>query len=94
MTNPSSPAITAVDVRKSFGDNVVLDGLDLTVEQGNVFALLWGGQDERRPADPDGSTGVVDELSDLDEIDRGLDAVQAGHPLAQLVREEAPRSVL
>ena len=33
MTDPSSPAITAVDVRKSFGDNVVLDGSDLAVEQ-------------------------------------------------------------
>ena len=33
MTDPSSPAITAVDVRKSFGDNVVLDGPDLAVEQ-------------------------------------------------------------
>ena len=40
MTDPSSPAITAVDVRMSFGDNVVLDGLDLTVEPGSVFALL------------------------------------------------------
>ena len=40
MPDPSSPAIAAVDVRKSFGDNVVLDGLDLTVERGSVFALL------------------------------------------------------
>ncbi|MGO9886094.1 MAG: ABC transporter, partial [Solirubrobacteraceae bacterium] len=40
MTAPSSPAIIAVDVRKSFGDNVVLDGLELAVEQGSVFALL------------------------------------------------------
>src|SRR6476661_5777248 len=40
MTDSSSPAITAVDVRMSFGDNVVLDGLDLTVEPGSVFALL------------------------------------------------------
>ena len=27
-------------MRKSFGDNVVLDGLELTVERGTVFALL------------------------------------------------------
>ena len=33
MTDPSSPAITAVGVRKSFGDNVVLDGPDLAVQQ-------------------------------------------------------------
>jgi ABC-type transporter Mla maintaining outer membrane lipid asymmetry ATPase subunit MlaF len=32
MTDSSSPAIAAVDVRKSFGDNVVLDGLELVVE--------------------------------------------------------------
>jgi len=32
MTDPSSPAITAVDVGKSFGDNDVLDGPDLAVE--------------------------------------------------------------
>ena len=36
----SSAAITAVGVRKSFGDLVVLDGVELTVEQGSVFALL------------------------------------------------------
>jgi ABC-2 type transport system ATP-binding protein len=33
-------AITAIDVRKSFGDNLVLDGVELTVEEGTVFALL------------------------------------------------------
>ena len=47
MPNPSSPAITAVDVRKSFGDNVVLDGLELAVEQGSVFALLGPNGDVR-----------------------------------------------
>jgi len=36
----SSAAISAVGVRKSFGDLVVLDGVELTVEQGSVFALL------------------------------------------------------
>ena len=36
----SSAAIRAVDVRKSFDDNVVLDGVELTVEEGSVFALL------------------------------------------------------
>jgi ABC-2 type transport system ATP-binding protein len=33
MTDPSSPAITAVDVGKSFGDNDVLDGPGLAVAQ-------------------------------------------------------------
>jgi hypothetical protein len=32
-----------------------------------------------------GRVGVVDELSDLDEVDRGFDAVQAGHSLAHLL---------
>ena len=36
----SSAAISAVGVRKSFDDLVVLDGVELTVEQGSVFALL------------------------------------------------------
>ena len=37
---PTAPAITTVGLRKSFGDTVVLDGIDLTVARGSVFALL------------------------------------------------------
>jgi ABC-2 type transport system ATP-binding protein len=33
-------AIKAVGVRKSFGETVVLDGVDLTVAEGSIFALL------------------------------------------------------
>jgi len=33
-------AIAAADVRKSFGDTVVLDGVDLDVAEGTIFALL------------------------------------------------------
>jgi ABC-2 type transport system ATP-binding protein len=33
-------AIAAVGLRKSFGDKVVLDGIDLHVRQGSIFALL------------------------------------------------------
>jgi ABC-2 type transport system ATP-binding protein len=41
MAHPSSsPAISAVGLRKSFGDNLVLDRVDLTVHPGTVFALL------------------------------------------------------
>ncbi len=36
----SSLAIEAVGLRKSFGDNVVLDGIDLQVPAGTVFSLL------------------------------------------------------
>jgi ABC-2 type transport system ATP-binding protein len=36
----SRPAIAATGLRKSFGDHVVLDGLDLNVPRGTVFSLL------------------------------------------------------
>ncbi|MFD3531241.1 ATP-binding cassette domain-containing protein, partial [Streptomyces sp. NPDC058664] len=36
----SDPAIAAHGLRKSYGDKTVLDGLDLTVPEGTVFALL------------------------------------------------------
>ncbi|MDJ1644631.1 ATP-binding cassette domain-containing protein, partial [Streptomyces pakalii] len=34
------PAIAANGLRKSYGDKTVLDGIDLTVPAGTVFALL------------------------------------------------------
>jgi ABC-2 type transport system ATP-binding protein len=70
MTHPSSPAITAVDVRKSFGDNVVLDGLDLAVEWGTVFALLG--------PNGAGKTTMVRILATLLEADHGTIHV-SGH---------------
>jgi ABC-2 type transport system ATP-binding protein len=36
----SRPAISATGLRKSFGDQVVLDGIDLEVPEGTIFALL------------------------------------------------------
>ncbi|MER7045827.1 ABC transporter, partial [Streptomyces jumonjinensis] len=33
-------AITANGLRKSYGDKVVLDGVDLTVPEGTIFSLL------------------------------------------------------
>src|SRR5918998_3353599 len=39
-TKPFKPAITATKLRKSFGDQLVLDGIDLNVAEGTVFALL------------------------------------------------------
>jgi len=74
MTNPSSPAITAVDVRKSFGDNVVLDGLEFTVEQGTVFALLG--------PNGAGKTTMVRILATLLEADHGTIRV-AGHDVSR-----------
>ena len=76
MTDPSSPAITAVDVHKSFGDNVVLDGLELAVEQGSVFALLG--------PNGAGKTTMVRILATLLEAGHGTIRV-AGHD----VRREA-----
>ena len=39
-TTTATAAIAVVDLRKSYGDLLVLDGIDLTVERGTVFALL------------------------------------------------------
>ncbi|WP_345982344.1 ATP-binding cassette domain-containing protein [Streptomyces sp. DSS69] len=36
----TDPAIAAKELRKSYGDKTVLDGIDLTVPAGTVFALL------------------------------------------------------
>ena len=41
MSTTTAPAaIAVVGLRKSYGDLLVLDGIDLTVERGSVFALL------------------------------------------------------
>ena len=74
MTDPSSPVITAVDVHMSFGDNVVLDGLELTVEQGSVFALLG--------PNGAGKTTMVRILATLLEADHGTIRV-AGHDVVR-----------
>jgi ABC-2 type transport system ATP-binding protein len=83
MTHPSSPAITAVDVRKSFGDIVVLDGLDLAVEQGSVFALLG--------PNGAGKTTMVRILATLLEADHGTIRV-AGHDVGR--EADAVRDVI
>ena len=71
---PSRPAIAATGLRKSFGDQVVLDGLDLVVPPGTVFALLG--------ANGAGKTTTVKILSTLIRADAG-DAQVAGHDLAR-----------
>jgi len=60
---PSRPAIAATGLRKSFGDQVVLDGLDLVVPPGTVFALLG--------ANGAGKTTTVKILSTLIRADAG-----------------------
>ena len=74
MTASGPPAIEVTGLRKAFGNHVVLDGLDLTVAEGTVFALLG----------PNGSgkTTTVDILSTLTPADAGTVRV-AGHDLAR-----------
>ena len=38
--NPARPAISAQAVRKSLGEHIVLDGVDLTAAEGTIFSLL------------------------------------------------------
>jgi ABC-2 type transport system ATP-binding protein len=67
------PAITATGLRKSFGEHVVLDGVDLSVPAGSVYALLG--------ANGAGKTTTVRILSTLIRPDAGTITV-AGHDLA------------
>src|SRR6266542_5475999 len=73
-TIPSRPAIRASTLRKSFGDQVVLDGIDLEVPEGTVFSLLG--------PNGAGKTTTVQILSTLIGADGGQVRV-AGHDLAQ-----------
>jgi ABC-2 type transport system ATP-binding protein len=70
MNNAMTPAILASGIRKSFGDTVVLDGIDLTVTEGTVFALLG--------PNGAGKTTMIRILSTLISPDAGRAEV-AGH---------------
>jgi ABC-2 type transport system ATP-binding protein len=75
MTSPTTHATTAIAVtalRKSFGEHTVLDGIDLTVRQGTVFALLG--------PNGAGKTTTVQILSTLIHADDG-EATLAGYDL-------------
>ena len=63
----TAPAITTTDLRKSYGDAVVLDGIDLAVEHGTVFALLG--------PNGAGKTTLVQILSTLISADGGTACV-------------------
>jgi ABC-2 type transport system ATP-binding protein len=72
--DPGRPAAIAVTgLRKSFGRQVVLDGIDLTVPEGTIFALLG--------PNGAGKTTAVQILSTLLPADGG-DIRVAGHDLA------------
>jgi ABC-2 type transport system ATP-binding protein len=67
-------AIAVAGLRKFFGDKVVLDGIDLQVAQGTIFALLG--------PNGAGKTTMVQILSTLIGADAGEMAV-GGHDLAR-----------
>ncbi|MEV4001654.1 ATP-binding cassette domain-containing protein [Actinomadura sp. NPDC049753] len=79
MTSANPSAIAVTGLRKSYGDNLVLDGIDLTVPEGTIFSLLG--------PNGAGKTTVVQILSTLIGADGG-DIRVAGHDLAA-----DPRSV-
>jgi ABC-2 type transport system ATP-binding protein len=72
-TTPPRPAIEATGLRKSFGDKVVLDGIDLRVPEGTIFALLG--------PNGAGKTTTIQILSTLIGADGG-EARVAGHDVA------------
>ncbi|MFJ8867016.1 ATP-binding cassette domain-containing protein [Streptomyces sp. NPDC102473] len=70
---PSPAAVSAIGLRKSYGDKTVLDGIDLHIPAGSVFALLG--------PNGAGKTTTVKILSTLISADGGRAQV-AGHDIA------------
>jgi ABC-2 type transport system ATP-binding protein len=73
MTRPPT-AIAAIGLRKSYGDHIVLEGIDLDVAEGTVFALLG--------PNGAGKTTIVQILSTLIGADAGEIRV-AGHDVTR-----------
>src|SRR5690242_17436104 len=69
-----TPAIIATGVRKSFGETLVLDGVDVAVDEGAIFALLG--------PNGAGKTTIVRILTTLLPADAGELRV-AGHDLRE-----------
>jgi ABC-2 type transport system ATP-binding protein len=74
MTSPSLAAITATGLRKSYGDKIVLNGIDLEIAEGTIFALLG--------PNGAGKTTTVQILSTLINADSGRVRI-AGHDLTR-----------
>jgi ABC-2 type transport system ATP-binding protein len=74
MTNRAQPAIVATGLRKSYGDTVVLDGIDLHIPEGTIFALLG--------PNGAGKTTTVHILSTLIRADSGTARI-LGHDLTR-----------
>ena len=74
IATTGAPALEVVGLRKSFGDTIALDGIDLQVATGSVFALLG--------PNGAGKTTTVHILSTLIDPDSGTVRV-AGHDVAR-----------
>jgi ABC-2 type transport system ATP-binding protein len=72
--NTTRTAISATGLRKSHGDKLVLDGIDLNVAEGTIFSLLG--------PNGAGKTTVVNILSTLTGADGGEVQI-TGHDLAR-----------
>ncbi|WP_433272398.1 ATP-binding cassette domain-containing protein [Actinosynnema sp. CS-041913] len=72
--NPSEPAIAVTGLRRSYGSQVVLDGIDLHVPEGTVFSLLG--------PNGAGKTTMVQILSTLIRADAG-EARVCGHDVVR-----------
>ena len=83
MTTNGTPAIDVVGLRKSYGDLRVLDGVDLHVAEGTVFALLG--------PNGAGKTTTVQILSTLIEADGGSVRI-LGHDVVR--RADSVRKVI
>ena len=83
MATPRS-AISVTGLRKSFGEQVVLDGIDLDVPEGTVFALLG--------PNGAGKTTTVHILSTLIAADGGAGAGRRPRPGRAIPTRCAPRS--
>src|ERR1700737_2829113 len=73
LTNQATPAAVSITgLRKTYGEKVVLDGVDLTIGEGEVFALLG--------PNGAGKTTIVRILSTLIQADAGTATIM-GHDL-------------
>jgi ABC-2 type transport system ATP-binding protein len=70
MTTTTTPAIEIAGLKKSYGDNVVLKDVSVTVPQGSIYALLG--------SNGAGKTTVIKILSTLLRADGGSASI-AGH---------------
>ena len=73
MSGTNGPAIIASGIRKAFGETAVLNGVDLNVAEGTIFALLG--------PNGAGKTTMIHILSTLIPADAGT-ALVAGHDVA------------